>query len=94
MGILNRTPDSFYDKGPRTSSTPSEPGPSSWWPKAPTSSTSAVSRPVPGPEVTETEEMDRVRAVDGRPGRSFRGPDLRRHLAGLGGPGLLRARAR
>ncbi len=34
--------------------------PSNWSEKAPTCSTWAVSRPAPGPEVTEQEELDRV----------------------------------
>ena len=49
MGILNRTPDSFFDKGATGTSTPSSAGPSNWSPKGPTSSTSAGSRPAPVP---------------------------------------------
>ena len=48
MGILNRTPDSFYDKGATYGLDALWRGPSSWWPRGPTSSTWAGSRPVPG----------------------------------------------
>ena len=50
MGILNRTPDSFFDAAATyATSTPSSSGPTSWSPRAPTSSTWAGSRPAPGP---------------------------------------------
>ena len=61
MGILNRTPDSFYDKGATFELDRFlARGRGSWSARAPTSSTSAGSRPGPGPEVTEAEELDRV----------------------------------
>ena len=59
MGILNRTPDSFYDAGATSTSTRSWPRPMSSSPTAPTSSTSAASRRGPEP-VSEAEELDRV----------------------------------
>ena len=42
MGILNRTPDSFYDKGATFDlDALLRAGRADWWPRAPTSSTSA-----------------------------------------------------
>ena len=61
MGILNRTPDSFLRRGQLLGSgRVLLPGPNSWSATAPTCSTSAGSRPDPGPEVREAEELDRV----------------------------------
>jgi dihydropteroate synthase len=61
MGIVNRTPDSFYDQGATFAldallTRPGRP----WWPTGPTSSTSVGVKAGPGPEVTEAEELDRV----------------------------------
>ena len=48
------------------------------------------SKPALGPEVTEAEELDRVvSVVAGLVARALPDPGLGRHLAGLGGPGLV-----
>ncbi len=86
MGILNRTPDSFYDRGAtfaldallaRAEQLVAD--------GADLLDVGGV-KAGPGPEVTEAEELDRVvpaiEALDAR----VRRPPLGRHLAGLGGP--------
>ena len=61
MGILNRTPDSFYDQGATFAlDALAAPGRGPRRARAPTSSTSGGVKAGPGPEVGETEELDRV----------------------------------
>ena len=50
MGVVNVTPDSFSDGGRYLDhGGRARPRPSRWWPRAPTGSTSAASRPGPAP---------------------------------------------
>ena len=61
MGVVNVTPDSFSDGGRYLDPARPSRTAASWSPRAPTSSTSAASRPGPGaarPAVAE--ELDRV----------------------------------
>ena len=92
MGILNRTPDSFYDHGAtfdldallgRAEQLVAE--------GADLLDVGGV-KAGPGPEVTEAEELDRVVPAIEALDRRFDVPALGRHLAGLGGPGRLRGR--
>ena len=90
MGILNRTPDSFYDKGATFEL-------DKLYARAEQLVADGADildiggvKAGPGPEVTEAEELDRVVPVDRRPGRPLRRAGLRRHLARLGRPCLLR----
>ena len=85
MGILNRTPDSFYDKGAtfeldklyRRAEQLVADG-------ADILDIGGV-KAGPGPEVTESEELERVvPVVAGLV--ALRDTGLRRHLAGVGGP--------
>ena len=94
MGILNRTPDSFYDKGATFAlDATGPPGRASWWPTVPTSSTSAGSRPA-------RARGDGARGAGPggpghrRPARPLRRAAVGRHLAGLGGQGGLLGRRR
>ena len=59
-GSSTAPPTRSTTRAPPSSSTSSTGGPSSWWPTGRTSSISVGSRPGPGPEVTEAEELDRV----------------------------------
>ena len=90
MGILNRTPDSFYDQGAtyeldklyaRAEQLVAD--------GADILDVGGV-KAGPGPEVTEPEELDRVVPVGRRPDRALRHTGLRRHMAGLGRPRLVR----
>ena len=89
MGILNRTPDSFYDKGATFAL-------DAFYARAEALVAEGADildvggvKAGPGPEVTEAEEMDRVVAAIAGLAARFPTPDLRRHLARLGRPGLL-----
>ncbi len=94
MGILNRTPDSFYDKG-ATFALDALLG------RADQLMTEGADildvggvKAGPGPEVTEAEELDRVipavEALRAPPGCT----DFGRHVASVGGPRRLRRRCR
>ena len=94
MGILNRTPDSFYDKGAtfeldklyaRAEQLVAD--------GADILDVGGV-KAGPGPEVTEAEELDRVVPVVAGLRGALRRAGLGRHLAGLGGPRLPTPRAR
>ena len=94
MGILNRTPDSFYDKGAtfeldklygRAEQLVAD--------GADILDIGGV-KAGPGPEVTEPEELDRVVPGRGRAGGPLRHAGLGRHLARLGGPRLATPRVR
>ena len=91
MGILNRTPDSFYDKGATFAL-------DAFYTRAEALVAEGADildvggvKAGPGPEVTEAEEMDRVVGRDRRPGRALRDADLRRHVARVRRPRRLRA---
>ena len=93
MGILNRTPDSFYDKGATFEL-------DKLYARAEQLVADGADildiggvKAGPGPEVTEAEELERVVPGRRRPGRALRGARLGRHLARLGGPRLVTPRA-
>ena len=94
MGILNRTPDSFYDKGAtfeldklyRRAEQLVADG-------ADILDIGGV-KAGPGPEVTEPEELDRVVPVVAGLVARFDDAGVRRHLAGVGGPRRRTPRAR
>ena len=90
MGILNRTPDSFYDKGATFEL-------DKLYARAEQLVADGADildiggvKAGPGPEVSEAEELERVVPGRRRPGRALRGARLGRHLARLGGPRLVR----
>ena len=60
MGILNRTPDSFYDRGSYCDLERSSRRPSSWWREGADILDVGGVKAGPGPEVGEAEELDRV----------------------------------
>ena len=84
MGILNRTPDSFYDQAPPTSSTRCCGAPRCWSPHGADLLDVGGVKAGPGPEVGEAEELDRVDPADRRVARALRRRHLVRHLAGVG----------
>ena len=94
MGILNRTPDSFYDKGAtyalddlvRRAEALVEEG-------ADLLDVGGV-KAGPGPAVDEAEELDRVDPGPRGPAGPVRHAAVGRHLAGVGGQGGLCRRAR
>ncbi len=97
MAIVNRTPDSFFDKGATWAEDAAfDAGAPRWSRRAPRSSTSAASRLRPGSRSSPAEEkcaasvdfVARVRA--GVPGAG----DLRRHLARRGRRRRVRGRCR
>ena len=93
MGILNVTPDSFSDGGLHRSVEEAVQHGWPWWTRAPTSSTSAASRPGRERQPTSIEqELSRVLPVIKGLAPSLEDPDLRRHQARRGGPPGDRAR--
>ena len=92
MGILNRTPDSFYDQGAtfelddllRRADDLVAAG-------ADLLDVGGV-KAGPGPEVAEEEELDRVVPAVAALDLPLRRARLGRHLAGVGGQGVLRSR--
>ena len=94
MGILNRTPDSFYDKGATFEL-------DALYARAEQLVADGADildiggvKAGPGPEVTETEEIDRVVPVVAGLRARFDIARLGRHLARLGGPGRPTPRVR
>ena len=89
MGILNRTPDSFYDKGATFAL-------DAFYTRAEALVAEGADildvggvKAGPGPEVTEAEELDRVVAAIAGSGGPLPDTDLRRYVARLRRPGLL-----
>ena len=92
MAIVNRTPDSFFDKGATFADDAARDAVrAARRPPAPTSSTSAASRPAPARSSTSTEEIRRTVPFVAAIREEFPDVDAQhRHLAGRGRPAVRR----
>ena len=94
MGILNRTPDSFYDRGLTFSLDKLLARAEQFVDEGADILDVGGVKAGPGPEVTEAEELDRVVPAMPSLTATFRRSHLGRHLAGDGGRARLRGGGR